>query len=535
MAANAGRSDTFQWEDIQATENARQHIGHAYHNTTHNYAGAMSHANIPVKPPEAPIHDDLMRACRQGQGPRRLNFLLARGADIEYRDEKQMTPLHQAASSGSLSTLSCLVDDGADIHAFASRVGTPLHSAALSGSKEVVEYLIKAGCKVDATDIWIGTPLHGAALCGSTDTVRCLLESGANLDKFSRWVGTPLSIAAAKSHVGVVEVLLEYGADANAACGLFGSATHMACASGDTGVLQRLQRAGACFNEPKTTCRVVYCGILQSVNLSFPGTLGDYDFATVVEAISGCPVIMAIMHGKLEAAKFCMDMDRDTQKCRSHLYSDKRLDREEWRTLSAGTRHSICLAIAALDDDMLHLILGRGVVPDKWMKRTLFSYLGSDIRAAASDGFNASACMSLLLPHISPIYSLDDDDNHGGTTLLIEICQRASRETMYEVLKALLDHGAPVDAIDKEGRTALMIAARDYGELREHCVQLLCDHGAAVDLKDVYGRTALMHATASGDGKEGFENIKKILQSYSRHEPEVPRISWARRLFQNLS
>lgn len=93
-----------------------------------------------------------MRACHQGQGPQRLNFLLGKGVDIDHRDEKQRTPLHHAASSGSLATVEYLVDNGADIHACAERVGTPLHAAALSGSKEIVERLIKAGCKIDASD-----------------------------------------------------------------------------------------------------------------------------------------------------------------------------------------------------------------------------------------------------------------------------------------------------------------------------------------------------------------------------------------------
>ena len=172
MDANTDRWDTSRWSDIRAYDNARQNLGPTYNNTTHYYPGSTPHVNVPVKPPEDLIHGDFMRACREGQGPRRLNFLLARGADIEHRDEKQRTPLHHAASSGSVTTLSHLIDIGADIYASAPRIGTPLHSAALSGSVGAVKHLVNAGADVNAQDEVIGTPLHCAAFGGSALTVR---------------------------------------------------------------------------------------------------------------------------------------------------------------------------------------------------------------------------------------------------------------------------------------------------------------------------------------------------------------------------
>jgi ankyrin repeat protein len=265
MAANPDRSDGFRWSDIHASDNARQHVGPAYHYETHNYAGPTSHMNVPVKPWKDPVHGDLIRACRQGQGPRRLNFLFARGADIDYRDEQQRTPLHHAASSGFLSTLSHLVDSGGDVHACAPRFGAPLHCAALSGSARAVKFLVDAGAKVNTLDKIVGTPLHCAAFCGSADTVRCLLESGAEMNTVSDWVGTPLSIAAAKVHMDVLEVLLEYGVNVNEPCGYFGSAAHMACAVGSIQLLQRLQRAGAGFDRSVDTCLLRHTRVSGSI------------------------------------------------------------------------------------------------------------------------------------------------------------------------------------------------------------------------------------------------------------------------------
>lgn len=57
----------------------------------------------------------------------------------------------------------------------------------------------------------------------------------------------------------------------------------------------------------------------------------------------------------------------------------------------------------------------------------------------------------------------------------------------------LLDQGASVNAIDKDGRTALVHAVlrMDANKLRMRFVQLLCDHGADIYLKDNSGRDVL--------------------------------------------
>ena len=513
MAANVVRSDDISWKEIHATGNAQQYIGHAYNNTTHNYAGPAPPVNVAVKPPEDPIHGDFVRACGQGQGPQRLNFLLVRGADIEYRDEQQRTPLHHAASSGSLSTLSYLVGTGADIYAGAPRVGTPLHSAALSGSAGAVKYLMDAGADVNAHDEIIGTPLHCAAFGGSADTVGCLLDNGAQKDTFNRWVGTPLSLAATKAHTSVVEVLLHHGVDVNGPCGYFGSVAHMACAVGSIQLLQILQRAGACFDEIDDTCRTVYGDILESVGSSFPQSLASH-ILNGKEVVSGFPVIMAIAHGNLEAANFCMDIE--PRKRAYSSYEQTWHTDERWRSPSSRLRSSIDLVIAALDLDMLQLLLDRGVVPDWGTMRNQICRLGIGTRASASRGRNAWACISLLVRHGLQTNSLDTGGQFGSDTLLMVVMHRVDDEASYEISKALLQHGVQVNAVNHKGQTALMIAAGTKNKSRVQCIQLLCEYGATVDLEDEDGRNALRYAEKWG-GSEGYQDVRRILQAFSQN------------------
>ena len=83
------------------------------------------------------------------------------------------------------------------------------------------------------------------------------------------------------------------------------------------------------------------------------------------------------------------------------------------------------------------------------------------------------------------------------------------------MVQFLLDKGARVDAQDKDGKTALILAAtKGYRDM----VELLLKRGANPTLSDTGGRTALYWALANG-----HKEIAEILRSQrsgNRNEPE---------------
>lgn len=165
---------------------------------------------------------------------------------------------------------------------------------------------------------------------------------------------------------------------------------------------------------------------------------------------------------------------------------------------------------------MLQLLLGRGVSPngEDMMKRSILR-VGSDSRASASIVKNASACISLLIRHGLQINSLNTGGGTGGGTLLIAVMRRAADEASYEIAEALLPLGIQVNAVNRKGQTALIIAAGTEKKSRVQCVQLLCDHGAAVDLKDEDARTALRYAQKWG-GSESYKDVERFLLSFGQ-------------------
>ena len=56
-----------------------------------------------------------------------------------------MTPLHCAASQGSLAVANCLVEAGADLRSLDEEQMTPLHFACMEGNLEVAKLLLDTG------------------------------------------------------------------------------------------------------------------------------------------------------------------------------------------------------------------------------------------------------------------------------------------------------------------------------------------------------------------------------------------------------
>ncbi|KAK4155947.1 ankyrin repeat-containing domain protein [Chaetomidium leptoderma] len=113
-------------------------------------------------------------------------------------------------------------------------------------------------------------------------------------------------------------------------------------------------------------------------------------------------------------------------------------------------------------------------------------YYESAFIAAAECGH--ATTVQLLIEYVADIdYT---DYAHDRTAL-----QVASKNSHFEVVETLLDHGANIEAHDEHGQSPLSIAAR-YG--RGQMVQLLLDRGANIEAHDRHGQTPLETAAFGG-------------------------------------
>ena len=227
-----------------------------------------------------------------------VEYLIAKGVDINARDVEGWTPLHYAAHEGvpEIDELTyrdiarSLIEQGADVNAMSSRGHTPLHIAlmfkkpevsrvlsvsgvdphvadedngrtllhwaALAGDSLIVEFLLANGADIEAADRNGWTALHYAAHEGlpnapktdeeSSEVAYALIFLEANVDALSRGGETPLMVAATYNRKKTAEVLLAKGArvdPANTRSGM--SALHRAASAGHEDMVELLLANGA--------------------------------------------------------------------------------------------------------------------------------------------------------------------------------------------------------------------------------------------------------------------------------------------------
>ena len=99
---------------------------------------------------------------------------------INFISPEDKSPLHVAASGGSVDLVTNLLNRGAKVN-LANRKGqTPLHSAALSNKTFIISLLLKKSAKINATDTHGNTPLMLATKKNRREAVLLLIEKGAD-------------------------------------------------------------------------------------------------------------------------------------------------------------------------------------------------------------------------------------------------------------------------------------------------------------------------------------------------------------------
>ena len=149
-----------------------------------------------------------------------IRLLLAAGADINYRNGKGWTPLHDLAFYGEAAESAVLLDQGAAVNACGAYGETPLHLAAGGGFVDEVALLLARGADGGARDERGWTPLHYVAganilpqqLARYLAAANILLAAGADLTARTNDGYTPLMLARRQvAYPELAALLLEYG------------------------------------------------------------------------------------------------------------------------------------------------------------------------------------------------------------------------------------------------------------------------------------------------------------------------------------
>jgi uncharacterized protein len=145
-----------------------------------------------------------------------VQLLIRAGANVKAINRYGVTPLWLASLNGNATTIGMLLEAGAEASAASEEGETALMVAARTGKLDAVNALLARGADPNATEHWRGqTALMWAAAEGYPAVIDALVARGAKVDARSNGGFTPLLFAAREGRIAAVEALMKAGADMN--------------------------------------------------------------------------------------------------------------------------------------------------------------------------------------------------------------------------------------------------------------------------------------------------------------------------------
>lgn len=137
------------------------------------------------------------------------------GADVEARNNQQMTPLIVASKEGNLEAVKALIDK-IPIDIANDIMKSPIHDACNNSDIDALRHELDNKVDPNALSITCQTPLLRACFKDNVEIVKMLIDAGADVNICDKSRISPLQCAAWTGSVKIVELLLEHNANPHA-------------------------------------------------------------------------------------------------------------------------------------------------------------------------------------------------------------------------------------------------------------------------------------------------------------------------------
>lgn len=147
-----------------------------------------------------------------GESSETIKFLIERGADVNFKDHSENTPLIHAVNQGQDQIVAFLLDHGARVSGINKAGHTAFYLTVYRGSGPMTKLLIERGAQIDFQDEGGNTPLHVAARNDNAGLVQLLLNGKARVSIKNKRGFTPLYASEEMSYRETSGLLKKYGA-----------------------------------------------------------------------------------------------------------------------------------------------------------------------------------------------------------------------------------------------------------------------------------------------------------------------------------
>lgn len=435
--------------------------------------------------------------------------LVAKGVDLNANENRNETPLHEAASLGKKDIVDFLIDSGANVNGRTRLGDTPLGAAAERGFGDVVELLLAKGADINGAGYLELTPLHKAAVAKQSKIVGLLLSKGANVNAHASG-STPFHYAAMGGDKEIMAMMISKGADLHvrdergltplhraAYCGSKEAVEflvakhvdleaqdrdlltplHWAASGGCTEIVDLLLKNGADANATNWHGETPLQLAIKNKKVEVVKILS-------AQSVLASPVLHANKKAKIKAL-FEKLRTRKIAELRALLSAGLSIDAKEFgRTL-------LHQATSQGDKEMVVQLLERGANPN------LKDHNGWTPLHIATDQGRWDVAEELL----SKNGAVSAKSDKGLTPLHLAIAKGHD-----EITKRLIAKGAEINAKDVKWQTPLHFAASTG---RPNVLSLLLLNNGDVKARDVEGSTPLHSAVSS----RNTETVRLLLES----------------------
>ena len=413
----------------------------------------------------------------------RVRTLLRQHASVNTPQPDGMTALHWAAYYDDVAAVRLLLGSGASPRG-GNRYGvTPLSLACTNGNAAIAEALLRAGADADLPAAGGETPLMTAARTGASEIVKLLLARGARIDaRDDRRGQTPLMWAAAEGHAAIVQDFIEAGADFRLRTPSGFNALLFAVREGRIETVRVLLRAGADVNEaiPVEGRRRGYGGPLPragSTALLIAVTNAHYELASVLLDAGANPNAdlpgYTVLHAITAVRKPGVG-DNDPPPDGSGSMSS--IDLVKKLAARGANLNARMTKKPNLNNTRLNEI---GATPFMLAALTADAELMKTLASLGADPLLPNADSSTPLMAAAGLATRSPGEDAG------------TEDEVLEAVRLALTLGADINAVDKNGETAMHAAA--YKNLPK-VVKLLAARGAKIAVwnkDDRFGWTPL--------------------------------------------